>query len=174
MTTTQLAKRDAIIDLQTKFFRALRAIYNWPLEQLTFSPTPRLREAWEKHLDIARRCAYRTETIEPDHAGEMRYDIMIEIVKLETKRVEDFLSTFDHYRNIIYDQYVTDDDENYCNDTMLSYLDQQQVNVAISKTPHWIEEERRPPLTWYAFMSPLQPAYPKASPDRLLAQEYYD
>ena len=62
----------------------------------------------------------------------MRYDIMIEIVKLETRRVEEFLTAFDCFRTLIYDGHITAADENYCDATMISYLDPIQTNVAIS------------------------------------------
>ena len=113
-------------------FRALRGLYNWSLTQLTFSPTHEVRLAWELQLEIARKCAYRSENIDPDHNGTMRYDIMIEIVKLETRRVEEFLTAFDCFRTLIYDGHITAADENYCDATMISYLDPIQTNVAIS------------------------------------------
>ena len=83
----------------------------------------KVRNHWFTHIEDARKCAYRAETIDPDYPGQMRYDLMIEIVNLETRRINDFLSAFDHYRSIIYSPDITEDDESYCDQTMISYLD---------------------------------------------------
>jgi hypothetical protein len=173
----KIAKRDAIIDVQAQFFDNLRQLYTWPLDQLTFAQTSQVRTFWESHLNNARRCAYRAETIDPNHYGHLRYDIMCEIVKLETRRLNEFLSTFDHYRDLIYTNDITKEDESNCDDIMLSYFDQTQTNVILAITPSWIEEARRPPLTWYGFLAPprnhgFMADLPRE--DRILAPEYYD
>jgi hypothetical protein len=102
---------------------------------------------------------------------------MCEIVKLETRRLNEFLSTFDRDRALIYTKDITDADESYCDDTMLSHFDQTQTNVILVITPQWIEEARRPPLTWYGFLAPprnlgFMAELPRE--DRILAPKYYD
>jgi hypothetical protein len=102
---------------------------------------------------------------------------MCEIVTLENQRINEFLATFDHYRGLIYTEDITDSDEGYCDQTMLSYLDHLQTNVALSRPPRWIEEATRPPLTWYGFLAPDRtPTFLASIPrdERILAPEYYD
>ena len=103
---------------------------------------------------------------------------MCEIVTLENRRINDFLSTFEHYREIIYTEDITDDDEGYCDQTMLAYLDPIQTDVALSRPPQWIEQAKRPPLTWYGFLAPdREPTFLSSSiprDERILAPEYYD
>ena len=152
-----LAKRDAIINVQAQFFDAMRHLYTWPFRQLTFALITDARDHWAANLEEARKCAYRAETIDPNYPGQLRYDIMIEIISLETRRINEFLATFNHYQTLIHTNDINEHDpkdEEYCDQTMLSYLDQIQTNVVLSKPPRWIAEERRPPLTWYGFLSP--------------------
>ena len=100
---------------------------------------------------------------------------MCEIVKLENFRINEFVATFEHFRDIIYTGDITAADENYCDDTMLSYLDPVQTNVILDTTPTWIEETRRPPLTWYSFLTSEVPTHKEIQlEDRLPAPEYYD
>jgi hypothetical protein len=167
----KLSKRDAIIEIQALFFNALRHLYTWPLDRLTFASIDKVRAYWTKHLTEAQRLAYRAETIDPNHFGHLRYDIMIEIVKLENYRINDFLAHFDHIRNLIKSDDASMDDETLLDDTILANFDWIQTNVILDVTPQWIEEARRPPLTWYGFIEPVRPSYPE---ERLLAPEYYD
>ena len=61
-----------------------------------------VREFWELQLDNARNLAYKAETIDPNHYGQLRYDLMAEIVKLETSRVTEFLAAFAHYHDLMH------------------------------------------------------------------------
>ena len=149
----KLIKRDAIISVQADFFYALEKLYTWPLNQLTFGQTKEVREFWSSYLHEAQRCAYRAENIDPNHYDHLRYDIMCEIVKLETLRLDEFLSKFDHFRQLIYTDDITEADENYCDDTMLSFFYQVQTNVILNLMPIWIAESKRPPLTWYGSLT---------------------
>ena len=79
---------------------------------------------------------------------------MCEIVKLETRRLNEFLSTFDRYRDLTYTKDITDADESYCDDTMLSHFDQTQTNAILAIAPQWVEKPRQPPLTCYEFLAP--------------------
>jgi hypothetical protein len=105
---------------------------------------------------------------------------MIEIISLETRRINEFLAVFDHYQTLIHTNDINKDDpedEYYCNRTMLSYLDQLQTNVVLSKPPRWVEEARRPPLTWYGFLSPeRRPNFLEILPreQQILSPEYYE
>ena len=175
LQAAKLIKHDAIIETQAQFFDALRRLYTWPLDQLTLAPISEVRTFWDASLLQARRCAYRAGKIDPNHCGHLRYDIMCEIVKLEHFRINEFVSTFEHFRDLIYTGDITAADENYCDDTMLSYLDPVQTNVILDITPTWIEETRRPPLTWYSFLTSEVPTHKEVQlEDRLLAPEYYD
>ena len=99
---------------------------------------------------------------------------MVEIVKLETDRLNEFLATFDHYQSLIHTADITDDDEQYCDNTMLSYFNKIQTNVVLGIIPQWITEARRPPLTWYGFLSKSTPFQAESTPEeRILAPEYY-
>jgi hypothetical protein len=174
-----LAKRDAVIDVQTDFFSALRKLYTWPLDSVTFANSADAGKSWDKNLTTARQCAYRAENIDPHYSGHMRYDIMCEIVQLETKRIQEFIATFDHYQDLLYDTEITDTDESYCDDLMLSYLDENQSDVIKCIPPTWIEEARRPPLTWYGFLCPtpeLAKPFMEGPPldQRLLDSTYYE
>ena len=172
-----LATRDAVINVQAEFFDALQHLYTWPLKQLCFGITAEVRDHWVHHLEEARKCAYRSETIDPNHPGPLRYDIMLEIINLETRRIEEFLYDFDHYSAIINRYDMTEDDESYCDQTLLTYLDQIQKNVVHSILPKWVEEARRPPLTWYGFLMPplnLHEDFMEGPPPRLLAPDYYE
>jgi hypothetical protein len=149
------------------------------MEKLTFAEPDELRDHWYQHLEDARKCAYRAESIDPNYSGPIRYDTMCEIVTLENRRINDFLSTFEHYREIIYTEDITDNDEGYCDQTMLAYLDPTQTDVALSRPPQWIEQAKRPPLTWYGFLAPdREPTFFMTSSiqrdERILAPEYYD
>jgi hypothetical protein len=169
----KLAQRDAIVNVQAQFFDALEYLYKWPLDQLTFASSIQLLDAWSVHLNEARRCAYRAETIDPNHFGHLRYDIMSEIVMLETRRIEEFLQSFDHYKAIICDD-ITADDETYCDAEMIYYLNDVETNVVLDVIPQWVTEARRPPLTWYGFLS-KHSEVTKIPPrlERILAPEYY-
>jgi hypothetical protein len=175
-----LAKREAVIDVQTKFFCALRRLHTWPLEKLTYADPDELRDHWYQQLEVARKCAYRAESIDPNYSGPIRYDTMCEIVTLENQRINDFLTDFEHYRELILrsnNEDMTDNDEGYCDQTMLAYLKPRQVDVALSRPPQWIEQAKRPPLTWYGFLAPDQtPTFSTSSMmnERILAPEYYD
>jgi hypothetical protein len=85
-----LAKREAVIDVQTQFFSALRHLYTWPMDQLTFAATDEVRDHWYGNLEEARKCAYRAESIDPNYSGPIRYDTMCEIVRLENQRINEF------------------------------------------------------------------------------------
>ncbi len=146
----KLLKRDAIIDIQAHFFNALQHLYSWPIDRLIFASIDKVRAYWTKHLNEAQRLAYRAETIDPNHHGHLRYDIMSEIVKLESCRINDFLAHSDHLRNLINNEDTGIEDETMLDDTLLSHFDQVQTNVILDITPTWIMEARRPPLTWYA------------------------
>jgi hypothetical protein len=64
-----------------------------------------------------------------------------------------------------------------CNDTMRSYLDQEQTNVVLSKPLNSIEKAQKPPLTWYGFLSPKREQFVRESTlreTRLIAPEKYD
>jgi hypothetical protein len=170
----KLAQRDAIVTVQAQFFDAIEQLYKWPADKLTFASSIDLLDAWSVNLTEARRCAYRAETIDPNHFGHLHYAIMSEIVMLESRRIQEFLQSFDHYKAIICDDDIIDDDENYCNAEMLSYLNQIETNVVLDLVPQWVTEARRPPLTWYGFLSrhsELAKTPPKL--DRILAPEYY-
>jgi hypothetical protein len=175
-----LAKREAVIDVQTKFFCALRRLNTWPLEKLTFCDSDHLREIWTKQLEIARKCAYRAETIDPIYSGPMRYDTMCEIVTLETQRVTELLLDFEHFRDMIIRrnaQHPAKDEEGYCDQTILAYLKPRQADVALSRTPHWIDQAERPPLTWYGFLAfDQEPIFTNTciANERILAPEYYE
>jgi hypothetical protein len=69
-----------------------------------------------------------------------------------------------------------DEDISYCDQVILSEFDQLQTNVALSIPPQWIEEARRPPLTWYGFLPPLNlhEDFMEGPPPRLLAPDYYE
>ena len=169
--TAKLHKRDAIVEVQTQFFSALRKLYTWPLDSLVLANIIEVREFWELQLDNARNLAYRAETIDPNHYGQLRYDIMAEIVKLETSRIEEFLAAFAHYHDLMLTGDISD--EFQCDDQMLTFFDPVQTNVILAIPPQWIEETRRPPLTWYAFLSPHR-TNDMVTEERLLAPEYYD
>jgi len=166
----KMHKRDAIIAVQSQFFAALRNLYTWPLDSLIMANIIEVRDFWELQLQIARKCSYRAETIDPNHYGELRYDIMAEIVKLESCRITEFLAAFQHYHDFMHAGDITD--ELRCDNQMLSFFDPIQTNVILAIPPQWIEEARRPPLTWYAFLSRQQPE--PVTTDRILAQEYYE
>jgi hypothetical protein len=166
----KMHKRDAIIAVQSQFFAALRNLYTWPLDSLILANIIEVRDFWELQLQTARQCSYRAETIDPNHYGELRYDIMAEIVKLESCRIADFLAAFQHHHNFMHDGDVTD--ALRCDNQMLSFFDPIQTNVILAIPPQWVEEARRPPLTWYAFLSRQEPA--PVTTDRILAAEYYD
>ena len=176
-----LAKRDAIIDVQAIFYGHLRHLYTWSLDRLTFASTMEVQNHWFVHIENARKCAYRAESIGPDYPypGQMRYGLMIEIVNLETRRINEFLSKFHRHQNILTALFDEDDpeDESYCDQHILSYLDQIQTNVILSKPPQWLKDACRPFLTWYGFLSPPSEDFMEAPPPlecRLLASEYYD
>ena len=166
----QMAKRDAIVDVQSQFFTALRNMYTWPLDSLILADIVEVREFWQLQLLTAKQCSYRAETIDPNHYGELRYDIMAEIVKLESCRITEFLTAFEHYQDFVKNGNITDEID--CDNQMLSFFDPTQTNVILAITPRWIEEARRPPLTWYAFLTHQTPE--EVTKDRILAPEYYD
>jgi hypothetical protein len=88
------------------FFDALHQLCTWSVHNLTFASTIDLYDAWNVNLTEARRCAlYRAETIDPNHHGHLRYDIMCEIVKLESHRIQDFLDSFDHSKHDLWYRY---------------------------------------------------------------------
>ena len=129
-----------------------------------------VRVFWELQLLTAKQCAYRAETIDPNHYGELRYDIMAEIVKLESCRITEFLAAFEHYQGFIRSGNITDEQE--CDNHILPFFDPTQTNVIQAITPRWIAEARRPPLTWYAFLTHQTPE--EITKERILAPEYYD
>ena len=165
----QHAKRDAIIAVQEQFFTALKNLYSWPADSLILADINEVRNFWEHQLLTAKQCAYRAETIDPNHYGELRYDIMAEIVKLESCRITEFLEALQHYQGFINSGDMTDERE--CDNVILSFLDQTQTNVIHDTTPQWISDARRPPLTWYALLTHQSPA---KITERILAPDYYD
>ena len=110
-----------------------------------------------------------SETIDPNHYGELRYDIMAEIVKLESIRITEFLETFQHFHDLMHDGDITD--ELRCDDQMLAFFTPIQTNVILAIPPQWIEETRRPPLTWYASLSQSKAIKVEG---RILAPDYYE
>jgi hypothetical protein len=174
LQAAKLIKHDAIVETQAQFFTALRNLYTWPLDQLTLAPISEVRTFWDANLLQAKQCAIRAEKIDPNHFGQLRYDIMYEVVLLESYRVEDFMETFTHYRNLI--GTVKPEEETYCDDTMLSFFDEVQMNIIMDLTPTWIEDNKRPPLTWYSFLShePSRNSNTTLPESRILAPEYYD
>jgi hypothetical protein len=162
----RVIKRDAIIEVQAHFFEHMEQLYTWPLDTFTFAQAAKAQDYWTHHIREAERCAYRAETIDPDHYGDLRYDVMCEIVILETRRIKEFMTAFHHYREMIYADAVHMENESYCDNIFLSYLDDIQSNVIRKIIPAWITETRRPPLTWYGFLHKHD--------ERLLAPEYYD
>jgi hypothetical protein len=165
----KLHKRDAIIAVQTQFFSALRNLYTWPLDSLIMANIIEVRDFWELQLQTAKNCSYRAETIDPNHYGELRYDIMAEIVKLESIRITEFLETFQHFHDLMHDGDITD--ELRCDDQMLAFFTPTQTNVILAIPPQWIEETRRPPLTWYASLSQSKAIKVEG---RILAPDYYE
>jgi hypothetical protein len=175
----KLHKRDAVIAVQTQFFTALRNLYTWPMDSLILANIIEVKDFWNLQLQTARTCSYKAETIDPNHHGELRYDIMAEIVKLESIRINDFMHTFQHYHDEMHQEGdITDHFR--CDNEMLAHFDTIQANVILDIPPQWVEESRRPPLTWYTFLSPSKFA---TSPyrtkedvikERILAPEYYD
>ena len=105
---------------------------------------------------------------------------MCEIVTLETQRINEFLNDFEHYRELIIrrnKEFPAEDEEGYCDQTMLAYLKPHQADVALSRPPQWIDQAERPPLTWYGFLALGQePLFSNTSiaDERILAPEYYD
>ena len=161
----RVIKRDAIIEVQAHFFEHLEQLYTWPLDTFTFAQASKAQVYWSHHLREAERCAYRAETIDPDHYGDLRYDVMCEIVNLEFKRIKEFMTSFHHYHEMIYADAVHTT-KHTVTTFFLSYLDNIQSNVIRKIIPTWITETRRPPLTWYGFLHKHD--------ERLLAPEYYD
>ena len=90
----KMTKRDALAKTQAAFFDAIQYLYTWPSEHLAFATGVDIRDFWEQHLDTARKCAYKAETIDPNQSGSIRYDIMAEIVQLEKRRLNGFLTKF--------------------------------------------------------------------------------
>ena len=117
----QIAKRDAIIAVQSQFFTALRNLYTWPLDSLILANIIEVRDFWELQLQTAKQCSYRAETIDPNHYGELRYDIMAEIVKLESCRITEFLAAFQHYHDFMHSGDTSNELE--CDNQMLSFFD---------------------------------------------------
>ena len=75
-----------------------------------------------------------------------------------------------HYHDLMHTGDVAD--ELQCDNQMLTFFDPIQTSVILAIPPQWIEEARRPPLTWYAFLSRQAPdAVTKC---RILAPEYYE
>jgi hypothetical protein len=165
----QMAKRDAILTVQEQIFTALRNLYTWPVDSLIMADINEVRDFWEHQLLTAKQYSYRAETIDPNHYGELRYDIMAEIVKLESCRITEFLAALEHYQGFIQSGDLTDERE--CDNIILSFLDHTQTNVIQDITPRWIAEARRPPLTWYALLTHQSP---EKITERILAPEYYD
>ena len=148
-------------------------MYSWPTNRLIFACADELREYWATHLEAARRCAYRAENIDPDNHGQIRYDIMVEIVKLESIRIEEFLLAFTLFRSYLQANDMSETEEIFLDNRMLSYFNPVQCNVIMDITPHWIEEARRPPLTWYGHN--VRRNYPDpAIEERLLDPVYYE
>ena len=165
----QHAKRDAIIAVQEQFFTTLKNLYSWPADSLIMADMNEVLNFWEHQLLTAKQCAYRAETIDPNHYGELRYDIMAEIVKLESCRIHEFVEALRHYQDFIKSGDMTD--ERACDNVILSFLDETQTNVIHDTTPKWISDARRPPLTWYALLTHQSPA---KITERILAPDYYD
>ena len=169
----KLHKRDALVEVNAEFFNALEHVYSWPTNRLIFACATELRKYWTTHLETARRCAYRAENIDPDNHGQIRYDIMVEIVKLETIRIEEFILAFSLFRSFLQENDMSETDETFLDDRMLSYFNPVQCNVIMDITPQWIEQARRPPLTWYGHN--VRRNYPDpAIEDRLLDPVYYE
>ena len=149
------------------------------MDSLILANIIEVKDFWNLQLQTARTCSYKAETIDPNHNGELRYDIMAEIVKLESIRINDFMHTFQHYHDAMHQEGdITDHFR--CDNEMLAHFDTIQANVILDIPPQWIEESRRPPLTWYTFLSPSKFAVsPYRTQDdvikeRILAPEYYD
>jgi hypothetical protein len=140
------------------------------LDSLILADIIEVRDFWELQLQTAKQCSYRAETIDPNHYGELRYDIMAEIVKLESCRITEFLAAFQHYHDFMHSGDTSNELE--CDNQMLLFFDPTQTNVILSITPKWIEEAHRPPLTWYAFLIHQTPE--EVIKHRILAPEYYD
>ena len=110
------------------------------MDSLILANIIEVRDFWELQLQTARQCSYRAETIDPNHYGELRYDIMAEIVKLESCRISEFLAAFQHYHDLMHTGDVTD--ELRCDNQMLSFFDPIQTNVILAIPPQWVEETR--------------------------------
>jgi hypothetical protein len=174
----KLRKHDAMVVVEKQFFTALRNLYTWPMNSLILANIQEVQEFWELHLTKARNCSYKAETIDPN-GGVLRYDIMFEIVNLESIRIGDFMNTFQKYhRTVQQDGDITD--HSRCDNEMLAHFDTIQANVILDIAPLWVMESRRPPLTWYTFLSPSKFAFAPYRTEedvlneRILAPEYYD
>ena len=121
MRQARLTKRDAIIAVQMQFFAALRKLYTWPMDSLIMANIIEVRDFWELQLNTARQCSHKAETIDPNHYGNLRYDIMAEIVKLEHSRIDEFLAAFEHYHALMQTGDFTD--EFRSDDHMLTFFD---------------------------------------------------
>ena len=93
-----MAKRDTLVKTQAAFFDAIQYLSTWPSEHLAFATEVDIRDFWEQHLDTARKCAYKAEAIDPSQSGSIRYDIMAEVVQLEERRLNGFLTNSNFYR----------------------------------------------------------------------------
>jgi hypothetical protein len=163
----KMAKRDALVKTQAAFFDAIQYLYTWPSEHLAFATGIHVKDFWEHHLDAARQCAYKAETIDPNQSGSIRYDIMAEIVKLEEHRLNGFLTKFENLQQELCNE--NDNlDEKECDQHMIDRLNDIETDVILSVLPKWIAETRRPPLTWYSFLETEN-----FNNDRILAPEYY-
>ena len=154
---------------QAAFFDAIQYLYTWPSEHLAFATGMDIRDFWETHLDTAKQCAYKAETIDPNQPGSIRYDIMAEIVQLEERRLNGFLSKFEFLQEDICNE-TANLEEKECDDHMIARFNDIETDVILSILPPWIEETKRPPLTWYSFLAPDS----KFNPERILAPEYYN
>ena len=94
---------------------------------------------------------------------------MAEIVQLETRRLNGFLTKFELLQEDICDE-NSNLEEKECDDHMIAKCNDVETDVILSILPPWIAETRRPPLTWYGFLSPES----GANDERILAPEYYN
>ena len=94
---------------------------------------------------------------------------MAKIVQLEERRLNGFLSKFEFLQEDICNE-TANLEEKECDDHMIARFNDIETDVILSILPPWIEETKRPPLTWYSFLAPDS----KFNPERILAPEYYN
>ena len=133
----KMQKRDALVKTQAAFFDAIQYLYTWPSEHLAFATGIDIKDFWEHHLDAARQCAYKAETIDPNQSGTFRYEIMAEIVKLEERRLNGFLTKFENLQQEICNKNANLE-EKEGDDHMIDRLNDVETDVILSVLPTWI------------------------------------